>query len=265
MRSYTLRRKSSMRHTRKRRRNCNKKSGGGYTVGPNYINPGNLAFNQYSGYGKDCVGDFTRPGYISNYNERGLPGLSGGRRRRRGGAFPMVAPFTDASQQAPVPQVPVQQVQQAQQAQQAQKGGRYGFFPAHLSANGVGLGRFESIPCESGTLNSLNPNPHNIQGLTTGGRRRRSRRTRRSRGGAYAELSSAYAPIITGSQAGTYQVGAADSMRYYAPNAGYEQKFETFPIGSPNPGLTINVPYAASAFNRACLGGSRRRRSRRRR
>lgn len=53
-------------------------------------------------------------------------------------------------------------------------------------------------------------------------------------------------------------VGAADSMRHYAQNAGYGHGFETLP-GSAVGGLMINTPYAAGAFNRACSttgGGS---------
>jgi hypothetical protein len=42
-------------------------------------------------------------------------------------------------------------------------------------------------------------------------------------------------------------------MRYYAPTAGYRNDFNTFPAPSPVPGLTIQTPYAASAFNQACI------------
>jgi hypothetical protein len=56
-------------------------------------------------------------------------------------------------------------------------------------------------------------------------------------------------------------VGAVDSMRYYAPTAGYSHKMEAFPGGSAVPGLMLNTPYDARAFNQACLktGGGRRR------
>jgi hypothetical protein len=146
--------------------------------------------------------------------------------------------------------------------QAPQKGGRYGFFPVHLNeVNGQGLGEFGRIPCERGTMNPLNANPNNIQAMTTapdmppyhaafrGGRR--SRRRRRTKGGAGAELSSAF-PLVN--------VGAADSMRYYAPTAGYKNDFMTFQAPSPVPGLTIQTPYDARSFNQACLktGGARR-------
>ena len=55
-------------------------------------------------------------------------------------------------------------------------------------------------------------------------------------------------------------------MRYYAPTAGYTNDFMTFKAPSPVPGLTIQTPYAAGAFNQACIktGGSRRNRNRNR-
>ena len=142
-----------------------------------------------------------------------------------------------------------------------QTGGRYGFFPEHLNTeNGQGLGVFGRLPCDTGSFNQMNPNPAGVQSLTTaspippyssfkGGRR--SRRSRRTRGGN-AELSSAFPAV---------NVGQPDSMRYYAPTAGYTHKFETFPAGGALPGLTLNIPYEARSFNQACIkGGSRRRR-----
>ena len=57
---------------------------------------------------------------------------------------------------------------------------------------------------------------------------------------------------------GGVTVGAADSMRYNAPTAGYGHGFETLP-GSAVGGLMINTPYDARAFNSACTktgGGS---------
>jgi len=63
-------------------------------------------------------------------------------------------------------------------------------------------------------------------------------------------------------------VGDADSMRYYAPTAGYRNDFMTFRAPSPVPGLTIQTPYDARAFNQACIktgGGRRKKRTTRRR
>jgi hypothetical protein len=55
-------------------------------------------------------------------------------------------------------------------------------------------------------------------------------------------------------------VGAADSMRYNAPTAGYRNDFEPFAAGSAVPGLTLQTPYDARGNNMACAktGGSRR-------
>ena len=143
-----------------------------------------------------------------------------------------------------------------------QQGGRYGFFPelGPLNPlNGVGVypAPFGRIPCEAGTTNPLNLNPHGIQSLTTtpsmppyvrGGRRSRRRR---SRGGSNLALSAANFPVV--------RVGDSDSMRYYAPTAGYRNDFTTFQAPSPVPGLTIQTPYDARAFNQACIktGGAR--------
>lgn len=144
-----------------------------------------------------------------------------------------------------------------------QKGGRYGFFPEMGPLNPVsGIGTspapFGRIPCEVGTYNPLNPNPGNIQLMST------------------APLSP---PFVSGKLAGgglpagtsyaassanfpTVQVGQADSMRYYAPTAGYRNDFMTFKAPNAVPGLTIQTPYDAKAFNQACIktGGSRKNR-----
>jgi hypothetical protein len=42
-------------------------------------------------------------------------------------------------------------------------------------------------------------------------------------------------------------------MRYYAPTAGYRNDFIQFPAGGAVPGLTIQTPYDARAFNQACI------------
>jgi hypothetical protein len=66
-------------------------------------------------------------------------------------------------------------------------------------------------------------------------------------------FSSANFPVV--------RVGDADSMRYYAPTAGYRNDFMTFRAPSAVPGLTIQTPYDARAFNQACIktGGGKRR------
>jgi len=55
--------------------------------------------------------------------------------------------------------------------------------------------------------------------------------------------------------------GAADSMRYNAPNAGYTNTFEALPAGGAVPGFTVQTPYAPVVPNPACgmKGGSKRR------
>ena len=46
--------------------------------------------------------------------------------------------------------------------------------------------------------------------------------------------------------------GAADSMRVYAPTAGYGHGFETYPGTNAVGGLMMNMPYDARAANPAC-------------
>uniref|UniRef100_A0A6C0KQE8 Uncharacterized protein n=1 Tax=viral metagenome TaxID=1070528 RepID=A0A6C0KQE8_9ZZZZ len=143
------------------------------------------------------------------------------------------------------------------------KGGRYGFFPAMgplNPENGVGVSPapFGRIPCEAGTYNPLNPNPNDVQGLTTAPLTPPYVTKPFSGGGVPAgsglAASAANFPVV--------QVGDADSMRYYAPTAGYRNDFMTFRAPSAVPGLTIQTPYDAKAFNQACIktGGSRKKR-----
>ena len=181
-------------------------NGGGWSAGPNYVSAGNLINQQYSGVGKDCAGDVVRPGFITSYSGKGLPGLSGGSRRRR------------------------------------VKGGRYEITPGPLIANSAigmsGPASFSRIPCESSTTNSLNSGLYRAT-TAVGGRRK-------TRGGANF-------PVVN--------VGAADSMRYNAPNAGYTNTFEALPAGGAVPGFTVQTPYAPISTNPACgmKGGSKRR------
>jgi hypothetical protein len=128
--------------------------------------------------------------------------------------------------------------------------------------NGVGTtpGPFGRIPCETGTYNPLNPNPGDIQRLSTAPLTPPFVSGRLAGGGLPAGTSYA----ASAANFPTVQVGQADSMRYYAPTAGYRNDFMTFPAPSAVPGLTIQTPYDAKAFNQACIktGGSRRTRRR---
>ena len=102
-RRRTLKHKKSLRRRSKRRRSVRRarRNGGGWGDLPKgsfnqiAVNPGNQIHFPFSGPGKDCTGNphSLRPGYIADYNAKGLPGLSGGRRRksRGGAAMPSVA------------------------------------------------------------------------------------------------------------------------------------------------------------------------------
>jgi len=313
----------SLKHKKSLRRTKRRTAGGGWSeLPPNgsfnsvAVNPGNQIHFPYTGYGKDCTGNPSsiRPGWISDYNSKGLPGFRGGVRRRRGrktnggAAMPPVATshvtspvnnpnlppvsgsvtpkpgdFPDTTGAggtvalpnvvmsmpgvptppgaAQMPKVPIAELSKSADASNLaappQKGGRYGFFPEMgplNPVNGVGVSPapFGRIPCETGTYNPLNPNPNNIQRLSTAP----SQPPYVTSGGglpAGTSLSASSANFPT------VQVGNFDSMRYYAPTAGYRNDFMTFQAPSAVPGLTIQTPYDAKAFNQACIktGGRR--------
>jgi hypothetical protein len=296
---HTVKRKRSLRRTKRR------SNGGGYSDGPGYVSVGYLEHVKYPGPGKDCTGnpESIRPGYITDYSSKGLPGWSGGNRRRnrrrRGGAAADVGPVTNPNllpvggavqpksdwmsnpdgsggtvgqpgrvvmsmPGVPTPgaaQMPKVALDSAASGSNLapQNGGRYGFFPEMgplNPANGVGVSPapFGRIPCEVGTFNPLNPDPNNIQKMSTAPLTPPFVSGRLAGGGA---MSAANFPTV--------QVGQADSMRYYAPNAGYTTDFETYRAPSAVPGLAIFKGYPAGAFNQACIktGGSRRNRRRR--
>ena len=205
-------------HKHKQRNESVEWSGGGWSTGPDYVSPGNLVYQQYDGAGKDCSQIPVRPGYISpssspSPSTQGLPGFRGGYRHNRHNKY---------------------------------KGGRWGVeFPmAPLTPNGVGVtGNYSRIPCEMSASNPLNGAP-----VSGGGYKKRSHR-HRHRGGflsgsPYDGSSHASFPSV--------HVGAADSMRYNAPTAGYKNDFQSFAGQSPVGGLTIQTPYDARVSNPAC-------------
>lgn len=326
-RRYTSKNRKSLRRDRRNKRSVKhrrdkRRDGGGWSdlpAGPFdkiAVNPGNQVHFPYTGPGKDCTGNphSIRPGYIADYTPKGLPGLSGGKRRnkRRGGAaMPSVAsdlpgpvnnpylppvsssvtpkpgdfpnttgtagtvanpqnlPVVMSMPGVPTPgdaQMPKVQLDSGANAAnlaapKGQAGGRYGFFPGMgplNPLNGVGTtpGPFGRIPCEVGTFNPLNPDPKGIQTMSTAPLVPPFVTGKLSGGGLPAgsgfSASSANFPTI--------KVGDVDSMRYYAPTAGYRNDFMTFRAPSPVPGLTIQTPYDAKAFNEACIktGGSRK-------
>lgn len=327
----TLKHKKSLRRLRNRRTK-RKSNGGGWSDLPKgtfnqiAVNPGNQIHFPFTGPGKDCTGNphSIRPGWIYDYSSKGLPGLSGGKRRNknrksRGGAampaaasthfgsslpgpvtnpnlppvsggvtpkpgyFPdttgaggtvaqpnvvMSMPGVPVAGQPLMPKMPIAELSKSADAANLapppqQKGGRYGFFPGMgplNPVNGVGTtpAPFGRIPCEVGTYNPLNPNPGNVQLMSTTPLTPPFVSGKLAGGGLPAGTSYA----ASAANFPTVQVGQADSMRYYAPTAGYRNDFMTFRAPSPVPGLTIQTPYDAKAFNQACIktGGSRKNR-----
>ena len=277
--------KGNKRHSKKAAKKSSRRRrsmrGGGWT--DNLSLPtagvGNQIHQQYSGPGKDCPGLVDRPGTILSLPRdlnSGLPGTglspashpmkggatqlgSGGPVMLNGGSVArgeMPAPFPNAFQDIQA-KLPVTGTYRP-----SQSGGRYGFSPDILSPNGVGMSTFghQSVPCELGSFNKLNPtepmpNPPlsnvrsvtmGVQGITTaplpmkGGKRRGkkhngahcnvkkcmicSRGMRTRKGG---RQSGGSAPL-------SYNVGQADMMRYNAPTAGYTNQ-TVLPLVQNNP------------------------------
>lgn len=266
--SRKMARKSHKRHSKKHtRRMRNKRRGGGYTDMPSkFINPGNVVHQQYSGPGMDCAGSATRPGYLGSNSFAGTGGLPGLNGKLFGGA-------TQLGSGGIVAGAAIAEAFAAQQgfrgsttgaaAELKQMGGRYGFDGAAGILNpqngivAMGPGAFGRLPCETGTTDKLNLNPNGIQTMSTAppytpgwshyikGGKRKTRKT----GGA--QLSPA--PL-------TVTVGAVDAMRYNAPTAGYSN-WPLAPQVPNNPGILMQTPYDAKAFNMACLktGGGKRK------
>lgn len=225
--------------------------GGGWSMG-SMITPGSYEYTKYAGAGTDCAGTPMRPGFLQSAPSGGYRASGGKRsarrsrsgkrsgkrsarhhsarrlrsRKSRGGAAAAASAYENHTMS--MPGVPISAG--AHMASQVQKGGRYEMTMGPLVAGSAvgmsGPSMAHSIPCEQRIPNSLN-----------------------QQGGAF--------PAV--------QVGAADMMRYEAPNAGYSNQMVPFPSGGAIPGMMTQIPYAAGSMNRACLttGGKRSKRNKR--
>ncbi len=199
-----------------------RQSGGGWGfTGTSSIpgTPGTVNNAQvFTGIG-DCRA--VKPGYdipYSNYaaSFKGLPGMSGGKRTRKGSKGKKT---------------------------RKQRGGRYGFFPESIGTvtpNGAAwwagsYAPIQRIGCEGGSFNPLNPT-HTGSSAPPGA----ANPNYWLKGGG-----SQMAPA-------TYGVGNVDSMYYYGPTAGYANTASTWKdsVGAP---VQIQVPFAARSMNQACL------------
>jgi hypothetical protein len=216
-------RKSSRRNrrTRKGMRRSQKGGGWGFT-GASSIpgTPGIVSNPQvYTAIG-DCRA--AEPGYWipqGSYGQyqKGLPGMNGGKRTRK----------TNRKQRG------------------GQRGGRYTFDLSPPSVDGVTpngaawwAGTYppvQRIACEGSTPNPLNPGPHTP---------------------STQPLPVASANLHLNPQSGggnnTVGVGDVDSMYYYAPTAGYDNKPSTWvdSVGAP---VQLQIPFAARQMNPSCI------------
>jgi len=179
-----------------------------------------------------AIGDCraVKPGYdipTSQYGAsmKGLPGMSGGRRRTKKGGKRRTMKRRQRGGSVATP---------------SQRGGRYGFFPEgdpNPSGQAWWAGSYapvQRIACEGTSPNPLNPT-HTGSSAPPGA----ASPNYWMKGGAQM------APA-------TYGVGNVDSMYYYGPTAGYANTASTWKdsVGAP---VQIQVPFAARSMNQACL------------
>lgn len=204
-------------HRKGRKGNKTKRGGGWGFTGSSSIpgTPGTVSNPVVFSAIGDCRA--TEPGYqipTSSYGRfQGLPGMNGGGWKSR-----------------------------KARKQRKQKGGRYTFdlqATQDVAPNGAAwwAGTYppvQRIACEGSTPNPLNPGPHTPSTQPT-------------------PVAAPPRPWAGGGVApGTVGVGNVDSMYYYAPTAGYDNKPSTWvdSVGAP---VQLQIPYAARAMNQACL------------
>jgi hypothetical protein len=218
------------RRTTKNRKATRKQRGAGFGfTGASSIPgvPGTVSNPQVFTALGDCRA--VEPGYTVPFTglkgNEGLPGMNGGKRRSK-------------SKKAR---------RSKSRSRKGQKGGRYTFDLTGSSVPGVApnaaawwAGTYppvQRIACEGSTPNPLNPGPHtpSTQPLPV----------------ASANLhlnpqsGGATAPATVG-------VGDVDSMYYYAPTAGYDNRPSTWvdSVGAP---VQLQIPFAAREMNPACI------------
>jgi hypothetical protein len=263
-----VQRRKGTKSSARRRKTVRKQKAGGWTDNlKNMLYPGGPEHKMYSGPGYDCPGVPVRPGHISGPGgPPGLPGLS-----LRGGGHGMGALGAGAFTTGATQELKQMGGRRRKTQRRQQRGGRYGFFPeiGPLNAtNGVGLASYPPqlrIPCETGTHNALNPNPNNVQGLSTAvgnmpgwtpmgpgapvmrGGGKKQKRQQKKKGGSRKQQRKQRGGAVNG-----VFVGGVDSKAYYAPTAGYSNLPMMPPVAN-NPGILMQTGYPARAFNQACM------------
>ena len=231
-------RKSSRRNRSTRRNRRGQRGGGWGFTGASSIPgvPGTVSNPQvFTGIGDCRAAEPT--GWIpqSSYGlyQKGLPGMSGGKRKRRGSRKGRKASRKQRG---------------GSMVTTGQRGGRYTFDLAAPSVAGVSpnaaawwAGTYppvQRIACEGSTPNPLNPGPHTPSTQPTPVASSALHLNPQS-GGA--------APL-----GGTVGVGNVDSMYYYGPTAGYDNKPSTWvdSVGAP---VQLQIPFAARQMNPSCI------------
>jgi len=274
------------RNTRKYNRRSRKSGGGwGYT---GQTLPGVSNYGQVNTPIGDCRA--AQPsGWISSFSPKGLPGLSGGRRRVRGGGF-----NNDGTNQINgTGNLASNNTLNDDELVANQSGGRYSFDladpqPGAAAPWAGGIPPVQRIPCESASTTANSLNKHMGGGFGFKNFTRRFKRNLKGLKKYVPALKNVKRYSMKGlrglkkfpvkglkglkkyslkglrglkkfvGRGGANGLGV-DNLAYYAPTAGYDNKPSTWldSVGAP---VQLQIPYEAKSWNPACLktGGSRR-------
>ena len=274
------------RNTRKYNRRS-RKSGGGWAFTGQSL-PGVSNYGQVNTPIGDCRA--AQPsGYISSFSPKGLPGLSGGGSRKRGGAF-----NNDGTEEINgTGNLATNNTLIDEELVANQSGGRYSFdlaapVPGAAAPWAGGIPPVQRIPCESASTTANSLNKHMGGGFGFKNFTRRFKRNLKGLKKFVPSLKNAKRYSLKGlkglkkfpmkglkglkryslkglkglkkfvGRGGANNLGG-DNLAYYAPTAGYDNKPSTWldSVGAP---VQLQIPYEARSWNPACLktGGKRK-------
>lgn len=274
------------RNTRKYNRRS-RKSGGGWAFTGQSL-PGVSNYGQVNTPIGDCRA--AQPsGYISSFSPKGLPGLSGGGSRKRGGAFNN----DDTEEINGTGNLATNNTLIDEELVANQSGGRYSFdlaapVPGAAAPWAGGIPPVQRIPCESASTTANSLNKHSGGGFGFKNFTRRFKRNLKGLKKFVPSLKNAKRYSLKGlkglkkfpmkglkglkryslkglkglkkfvGRGGANNLGG-DNLAYYAPTAGYDNKPSTWldSVGAP---VQLQIPYEARSWNPACLktGGKRK-------
>ena len=264
-------------------------SGGGWGFTGQTL-PGVSNYGQVNTPMGDCRAQ-QPPGYISSYSGKGLPGLSGGRRRnKRGGFNENQVNGTGA----------LANTVDDEELVANQSGGRYSFdlaqpLPGSAAPWAGGIPTVQRIPCEGAVHNPLNKQmggfslrnvygikkrfSRNLKGLkkftpSLAGLKKLTKNLKKrftGKGGKFSmrnvyKLRNSLTKKLRNGYKGAKKFGkglkksftgrggglGTDNAAYYAPTAGYDNKPSSW-LNSVGAPVQLQIPYEARSWNPACL------------